>query len=717
MQDCNPESHESLIPFILHLDLLKDSSQDTNDQRTQLDWRYEFNQGKSMAWVNHVLKAPDQLRQRAAWALQQIFTIADNGSMYRDSTEVWGSFYDIFIRHAFGNYRDILKEVTYHPIMSVYLTYLGSESFQRTGRRPDENYAREIMQLFSVGLYKLNEDGTPVIGANGFFVDTYTDVDIVDFARIFTGFDRQPERSNIERVDGGDANGMDPMQIKALNRDRVPKAKLDDGYIGDQYPLCKDLPSQPWRRAGAKFVFSGDVSIEGTDVDTNDRPGRPRFAPNADSPLYNLLCGPKAAGDTCTFPPEVTLTDTVACNGTECLAEDLVSVKIVRGAQTGYYTYIQQPCVHLTLFQEGRMLQYQGDYQCGDHTAAIGNPQCCQVARPDQQQQNPENLCPHINERATFATVKARCEAAGFVMCEGRRNRYPSWTTSCALEMNTWVEESCVLQVQILPNGRVAVVDKNGTVAMFKESNANIFRVRWENNAYPKAAGAGCGAGCRSVNTTDDLTCLCDVNVTSVALFTKTMPSAETVRTTAFIGAPPVSSFDPNTYTLCETAACVADSELKVWVLAGSDWEAETTIFETSHLMYAGDTVRFFKNRISTVKLLQQPTMSFRNPPRFMPLTGEFPVRTRPWRGPDIYLPQAQEEVQALLDHLSFHQNTAPFVAYRLIQRLVTSNPSLRYVKAVVTAFKTGHYAGRRYSGVYGDLGNCSIPKTYFVSF
>ena len=118
----------------LRLDLLKDRSQDTNEQRAQLDWRYDFNKGKSMAWVNHVLKAPDQLRQRAAWALQQIFTIADNGSMFRDEVETWGSYYDIFVRHAFGNYRDILKEVKtclpapFFVAISAHLLILGHVS-------------------------------------------------------------------------------------------------------------------------------------------------------------------------------------------------------------------------------------------------------------------------------------------------------------------------------------------------------------------------------------------------------------------------------------------------------------------------------------------------------------------------------------------------------------------------------------------------------------
>lgn len=116
-------------------------------------------------YLQQVLTAPDQLRQRVAWALAQIFTIGESGVSKTDEPEPWAVYYDIFVRHAFGNIRDILKEVTFNPMMAKYLTYDENKAFGFAGTFPDENYAREIMQLFSVGLWKLNEDGTPVIEA------------------------------------------------------------------------------------------------------------------------------------------------------------------------------------------------------------------------------------------------------------------------------------------------------------------------------------------------------------------------------------------------------------------------------------------------------------------------------------------------------------------------------------------------------------------------
>ena len=98
---------------------------------------------------------------------------------------------------------------------------------------PDENFAREIMQLFSVGLWQLHDNGTRVADANGNFVPTYDNVDIMVFARAWTGFDLQAARGNIENPYLPPSNYIDPMQIKAAWRDQEPKRSLSGGYVGD----------------------------------------------------------------------------------------------------------------------------------------------------------------------------------------------------------------------------------------------------------------------------------------------------------------------------------------------------------------------------------------------------------------------------------------------------------------------------------------------------
>lgn len=135
----------------------------------------------SHQYWDQVITANDQLRQRMAFALSQIFVYSDGP----DRDQAQRAYYqDVLIRNAFGNYRDLLEEITYSPAMGKYLTYhRNRKGDERSGRMPDENYAREVLQLFSIGLVELNMDGTPRIGEP----ETYTNDDIVGLAKVFTG--------------------------------------------------------------------------------------------------------------------------------------------------------------------------------------------------------------------------------------------------------------------------------------------------------------------------------------------------------------------------------------------------------------------------------------------------------------------------------------------------------------------------------------------------
>jgi uncharacterized protein (DUF1800 family) len=135
-------------------------------------------------WRQAVL-APDQLRQRVAFALSQITVISAADTALADSPHTISSYLDVLADNAFGNYRDILQAVSTHPAMGQYLTALRNRG--DGGRTPDENYAREVMQLFSIGLFELNMDGTPR-QANGAPVETYDMDDIRGLAKVFTGW-------------------------------------------------------------------------------------------------------------------------------------------------------------------------------------------------------------------------------------------------------------------------------------------------------------------------------------------------------------------------------------------------------------------------------------------------------------------------------------------------------------------------------------------------
>lgn len=106
----------------------------------------------------------------------------------RDWGESLSSYYDIFINNAFGNYKDILLAVTKHPAMGYYLSHLNNPKTDLVNNiRPDENYAREIMQLFTIGLFELNQNGTRKMDASGDPIPTYTNEDIKELAKYSLG--------------------------------------------------------------------------------------------------------------------------------------------------------------------------------------------------------------------------------------------------------------------------------------------------------------------------------------------------------------------------------------------------------------------------------------------------------------------------------------------------------------------------------------------------
>ncbi len=138
-------------------------------------------------WLS-ALTGNDQLRQRVAFALSEIFVISMQEPSVGDNPRAAAHYYDMLATTGLGNYRELLEAVSMHPMMGRYLTSLGNRKADlASGRVPDENYAREVMQLFSIGLWELNADGTQRL-ANGVPVETYTPADIAGLAKVFTGW-------------------------------------------------------------------------------------------------------------------------------------------------------------------------------------------------------------------------------------------------------------------------------------------------------------------------------------------------------------------------------------------------------------------------------------------------------------------------------------------------------------------------------------------------
>ncbi len=131
----------------------------------------------------------DQLRQRAAFALSQIFVISFTDTTLRSQVRGVASYYDMLGENAFGNFRDLLEAVSLHPMMGVYLSHLKNQKEDAaTGRVPDLNFAREITQLFTIGQYKLNADGSTVMGADGKPAAAYASADLEGLSQVFTGW-------------------------------------------------------------------------------------------------------------------------------------------------------------------------------------------------------------------------------------------------------------------------------------------------------------------------------------------------------------------------------------------------------------------------------------------------------------------------------------------------------------------------------------------------
>lgn len=144
------------------------------------------------AWWQAVMTGQDLLRQRVAMALSEIMVISTRTDLLEDLSIAVASWYDMLLKHAFGNFRDLLRDVTLHPAMGYYLSHAGNrKSDPVTNRFPDENYAREVMQLFSIGLFELNIDGTRKLDSNGEDIPTYDNGIISEFAKIFTGLTYQ----------------------------------------------------------------------------------------------------------------------------------------------------------------------------------------------------------------------------------------------------------------------------------------------------------------------------------------------------------------------------------------------------------------------------------------------------------------------------------------------------------------------------------------------
>ena len=174
------ERYKDIHKFIVDERLAVTSGIDIDSQRRQ-----EY---LGFAFYQRLFTESDILRQRVAYALSQIFVISRTTGQLQNRGYGLSSYYDILYQGAFGNFRDLIEDITLHPAMGVYLSHYKNENADTiNGVFPDENFAREIMQLFTVGLFQLNLDGSVTIDAQGETTSTYDIEDVQELAKVFTG--------------------------------------------------------------------------------------------------------------------------------------------------------------------------------------------------------------------------------------------------------------------------------------------------------------------------------------------------------------------------------------------------------------------------------------------------------------------------------------------------------------------------------------------------
>lgn len=194
-------------------------------------------------WLKNVETGPDQLRQRTAFALSQIFVISNTNGALINQNRCMAWWYDMLVTGAFSNYRSLLEQVTLSVQMGQWLsTFRNDKPNPTLGIHADENYARELMQLFSIGLVKLNIDGSVEKNSSGNPVSTYTQTDVENLARVFTGWASTP--SNGQTAESAwlyAADHLHPMVAYPDHHDTEAKTLLGGGVIPAGGTAASDL--------------------------------------------------------------------------------------------------------------------------------------------------------------------------------------------------------------------------------------------------------------------------------------------------------------------------------------------------------------------------------------------------------------------------------------------------------------------------------------------
>ena len=199
---------------------------------------------RQAAWWKISITAPDQLRQRVAFALSEIFVVSDVASQLANEPDAVADYNDLLANDAFGNFRQLLQDVTLSPAMGNYLNMLRNPAANPAkGTSADENYAREVQQLFTIGLNELQPDGTLMLDSNGLPIPTYTQAEIVQTANVFTGWGYYSTATNPSFY-GAAADYDDPMMLYPTYHDETQKTIVNGIVIPANQTGTADLKTE-----------------------------------------------------------------------------------------------------------------------------------------------------------------------------------------------------------------------------------------------------------------------------------------------------------------------------------------------------------------------------------------------------------------------------------------------------------------------------------------
>ena len=198
-------------------------------------WFFRSDPGDYMIW-NQLLTGRNSVRKRVALALTEFFVVSVNNITIWPSTAI-GAYWDILKEGAFGNFRDVLEQITLNAAMGVFLNTLGNQKADpATGRVPDENFGREIMQLFSIGLFELNIDGTERLDGSGNPIETYDNDDVTGIAKVFTGYNYSYE-NGITFESPADRPNLNIPEARLLRNPMTSNNAFHLPNRGDQHSL------------------------------------------------------------------------------------------------------------------------------------------------------------------------------------------------------------------------------------------------------------------------------------------------------------------------------------------------------------------------------------------------------------------------------------------------------------------------------------------------